>query len=144
VAAQIRQLERDWGQAFVTRDYALIERLVAPEFRLAGMSPEGRANLVLRGEWMRNTRSFEVSAFAVDIVDVMTAGDTAVALVEGRWTVRRGPDRPFQTHRFVVTDTWVRRGGRWQVVSRYSQRLPEAASPPAPQGAAAGGAPPRP
>ena len=131
VVAQIRQLEQDWGQAFVRRDFALIERIVAPEYRLASGRDDGRIILTFREEWMRNSRAFEHQAFAIEIVDVMTAGDTAVAVGQGSWTVKRRPDRPFRTHRFVVIDTWVRRNGQWQVVSRYSDRLPEAASPPA-------------
>jgi hypothetical protein len=31
--------------------------------------------------------------------------------------------------RFFVTDTWVRRAGKWQVIHRYSHRLKEAPSP---------------
>lgn len=131
VVAEIRRLEHDWGQAFVRRDFALIERIVAPEFRLAVVSPQGRVFLTYRDEWMRNTRAFEVSAFEAEVVDVTTAGNTAVALVQGLWTVKRRADGPFETIRFAVTDTWLRRNGRWQVIHRYSQRLPEAPWPPA-------------
>jgi hypothetical protein len=78
---------------------------------------------------MRNTRAFEIQAFTAEVVDIATAGDTAVALLKGQWTVKRRLDRPAQTLPFVVTDTWVRRNGRWQVISRYSHRL--SATPPA-------------
>jgi len=57
------------------------------------------------------------------VVEVATAGDTAVALVEGLWTVKRRPDRPAEAVRFLVTDTWIRRAGQWQVIYRYSHRL---------------------
>jgi ketosteroid isomerase-like protein len=127
---QIRRLEHEWGQAFVKRDYALIERVVAPEYRLTGINPDGGVAVTHRAEWMRNTRAFEIQAFAAEVVDLATAGDTAVAVVKGEWTVKRRPDSPAQTLRFVVTDTWVRRGGRWQIISRHSHRLP-AAPPPA-------------
>jgi ketosteroid isomerase-like protein len=136
VVAQIRQLEQDWGQAFVKRDYAFLERIVAPEYRVATVAPDGRVALTYREEWMRNTRNFRVDAFAAEVVDVTTAGDTAVALVHGLWTVQRSPDRPAESIRFFVTDTWTRRNGRWQVIHRYSQRLPQAPWPPLRQGAA--------
>jgi ketosteroid isomerase-like protein len=131
VVAQISKLEHDWGQAFVKRDFAFIERIVAPEYRLAGASADGKISLTLRDEWMRNARAFETQAFAIENAEVMTAGDTAVAVVKGNWMVKRSPGRPAQLHHFVVTDTWVRRGGQWQVVHRYSHRLPQAAAPPA-------------
>jgi ketosteroid isomerase-like protein len=124
IVAEIRRLEHEWGQAFVKRDFALIERIVAPEFRLAVGAPDGKAALAYRDEWMRNARAFRTEAFQAEVIDVATAGNVAVALVGGQWTVQRRPDRPAATNRFLVTDTWVKRNGRWQVIYRYSHRLP--------------------
>ena len=131
VVKLIRTLEQQWGQAFVKRDFAFIDRIIAPEYRLAVAAPDGGVSLTYRDEWMRNSRVFEHQAFAVDVIEVATAGDTAVALAQGLWTVKMRPDRPAQAIRFVVTDTWVRRKGRWQVIYRYSHRLPDAPWPPA-------------
>ena len=41
--AELRRLEDRWGQAFVTRDFDFIERIVAPEYRL--VSPMKRGNM---------------------------------------------------------------------------------------------------
>ena len=131
VVKLIRNLERQWGEAFVKRDFAFIDRIIAPEYRLAVAAPDGRVSLTYRDEWMRNSRVFEHQAFAIDVIEVATAGDTAVALAQGLWTVKMRPDRPAQAIRFVVTDTWVRRKDRWQVIYRYSHRLPGAPWPPA-------------
>lgn len=121
VAAEIAQLEQQWGQAFVTRDFAFIERIVAPEYRLAVANPNGHS-ITLRPEWMANARAFVSHAFEVETLDVNRAGDTAVASARGIWTVSRRPGKP-ERMRFFVTDTWVRRGGQWQVIHRYSHRL---------------------
>jgi hypothetical protein len=86
--------------------------LFAPEYRLAVTAPSGKVRLTYRDEWMRNTRAFEHQSYAAVVVEVAIAGDTAVALVHGLWTVKRGPDRPAQALRFVATDTWVRRVSR--------------------------------
>ena len=129
--AEITRLEQQWGQAFVTRDFNFIERIVAPEYRLVGASPDGKYNITRRAEWMKNARAFTSHAFAVETVDVNRAGDTAVASAQGVWTVSRRPGEAPRATRFFVTDTWVRRGGQWQVIHRYSHRLPGAAGPPA-------------
>ncbi len=129
VAARIRDLERRWGEAFLKRDFAFLERIIAPEYRLVAAAPDGRVIRTYRDEWMRNSRLFEHQGFDFNVIEVATAGDTAVALVEGVWTVKRRPDRPAEAVRFVVTDTWVRRKGQWQVIYRYSHRLPEAPWP---------------
>lgn len=130
VVAAIGELERKWGEAFVSRDFAFIGSIVAPEYRLAVAAPDGKVGLTYRDEWMRNGQAFEHQAFVAEVIEVATAGDTAVALVQGLWTVKMRPDRPAQSIRFVVTDTWVRRAGRWQVIYRYSHRLPDAPWPP--------------
>jgi ketosteroid isomerase-like protein len=82
---------------------------------------------------MKNARAFVHHGFTVETVDVNVAGNTAVASAKGVWTVsfRRGmPPVPIS---FFATDTWVRRGGQWQVIHRYSHRLKEASplQPPA-------------
>jgi ketosteroid isomerase-like protein len=129
--AEIARLEQQWGEAFVKRDFDFIERIVAPEYRLVAASPDGRSGITRRSEWMANSRAFSHQAFVVETVDVNHAGDTAVASVQGLWTVARRADQPARPVRFYATDTWLRRNGQWQVIHRYSHRLPDAAWPPA-------------
>lgn len=127
---QISQLEQKWGEAFVKRDFGFIERVVAPEYKLSLVSDDGVVTLVDRATWMRNTRAWEHRGFELRMVHVTTAGLTAVATVQGLWTVKKDDGLPAQALRFLVTDTWVKRNGRWQVIWRYSHRLPQAAWPP--------------
>ena len=47
-------------------------------------------------------------------------GDTAVVSAQGVWTVSRREGEAPRATRFFVTDTWVNRGGQWQVIHRYS------------------------
>ena len=130
IVAEIRQLEQDWGQAFVKRDFDFLERIVAPEYRLVGARPDGAYAITGRAEWMKNSRAFNHQAFVVETVDVNLAGNTAVASAQGLWTVSRRAGEPPRPTRFFVTDTWVRRNGQWQVIHRYSHRLPDAPWPP--------------
>jgi len=129
--SEIGQLEHRWGQAFVSRDFAFIESIIAPEFKLIVASPAGELAITPRPEWMRNARIYKHLGFDERTVDVTIAGDTAVATVEGLWTVQMAQGQPVRPIRFVVTDTWVRRHHRWQVIARFSQRLTEAPEPPA-------------
>ena len=125
-AAEIVKLEQQWGEAFVKGDFDFIERIVAPEYRLVVGDADGSHGITLRAEWMKNARAFVHHGFTVETVDVNRAGDTAVASAKGLWTVSRRKDAPPMAMRFFVTDTWVRRGGQWQVIHRYSHRLGEA------------------
>lgn len=128
---EISQLEQRWGEAFVKRDFAFIERIVAPEYKLSLASNDGVVSLVDRATWMRNSRAWDHRGFEIQMVYVATAGRTAVATVQGLWTVKKDDGLPAQALRFLVTDTWVKRNGQWQVIWRYSHRLPQAAWPPA-------------
>ena len=130
VVRDISQLEQRWGEAFIKRDFAFIERVVAPEYKLSLVSNDGMVTLVDRATWMRNSRAWEHRGMELRVVDVATAGQTAVATVQGLWTVKKDAG-PAQALRFLVTDTWVKRNGQWQVMWRYSHRLPQAAWPPA-------------
>jgi ketosteroid isomerase-like protein len=129
VVAEITRLEQEWGQAFVKRDFGFIERIVAPEYRLVGAQPDGRYGITGRAEWMKNARATS-HAFAIETVDVNLVGNTAVASARRQWTVIRRPGESPRPTRFFVTDTWIRRDGRWQVIHRYSHRLPAAPWPP--------------
>ena len=121
--AKITALETRWGKAFVTRDFGFIDSIIAPEYALSGTTPAGDLAMMRRGDWMKNARLWVHEGFDARVVDVATAGDTAVATVEGLWTVKRNPNQPADRVRFVVTDTWVRRHGHWQVIWRYSNRV---------------------
>jgi len=128
--AEIARLEHQWGQALLTRDFDFIESIVAPEFKLVVASPNGELAITPRAPWMRNARLYKHLGFDERTVDVTTAGDTAVATVEGLWTVQMAEAQPPRPIRFAVADTWVRRNHRWQVIARYSQRLADTPSPP--------------
>ena len=121
--AAITALETRWGEAFVKRDFEFIDSIIAPEYALSGTTPAGDIAMMRRDDWMKNARLWVHEGFDARVVDVATIGDTAVATVEGLWTVKRDPHQAAEAVRFVVTDTWVRRNGRWQVVWRYSNRL---------------------
>lgn len=127
--AAISSLETRWGQAFVKRDFDFIDSIIAPEYALSGTTPAGDIATMGRDEWMKNARLWVHEGFDARVVNVATAGDTAVATVEGLWTVKRDPNQPAEAVRFVVTDTWVRRHGQWQVIWRYSNRLTNAPWP---------------
>ena len=122
-AAEISNLEKKWGDAFVARDFKFIESIVGPEYRLVVALPDGSFDITPRAPWLANARAFQHHGFTAETVDVNRTGNVAVASVRGTWTVTRRPGTPPRAMRFFVTDTWVRRAGKWQVIHRYSHRL---------------------
>jgi ketosteroid isomerase-like protein len=114
-AREIERLANAWMNAGAERDAATLERIMGEEFRLAS----GRGVFVDRAEWLRMAfEEIEVESFAYADVSVRTYGD--VAVMQSRWRQRarlRGDDWSGEG---LLTDVWVRRDGRWQVVARHS------------------------
>lgn len=129
-AADIVALEKAWGEAFLKKDKAYLEKLVAPEFKLMN-SDEGKVEFTPRERWMANVDGFVFHEFEVDTVDVVVNGDTAVATSTGRWKIGRVGLPGTRDRGFILTDTFVRRNGAWQVIFRHADSpVPAAPVPP--------------
>jgi hypothetical protein len=109
--AQILQLERDWVQSFVTMDVAANERIVADDF--LGTEPDGKrirkADLIAE---MKTEEPLASNHLNEDDVTVRFYGQTAVVNGSESWKQRDG-----KTGRFIWTDIFVKRNGKWQVVA---------------------------
>ena len=120
-ASDIEALEAEWALAFRSSDFESLERIVAPEFTLVRVE-QGVAEFTPRDRWFANARRFRFDRYETRVLGSPIAGDSAVVTVDGSWTISRGDQS--RTEDFVVTDTWVRRGGRWQVIFRHSSPAP--------------------
>jgi len=108
----IVESERQWAESVATGDSSAVERILADDF--IGVDPKGR--FYDKSKMISDTREapkYFLSNRAND-VKVRFYGDTAVAQGDETWERRSG--EPLRG-RFVWTDTWVRRGGKWQIVA---------------------------
>lgn len=123
----LRQLENDWAEAFRRKDLSRLEQIVAPEFRVTRVTPE-RVGTTHRARWMENTAAWTWVAYDQRVIDVLVVRDTAVVTVEGSWRIQRPGSTPgaplLRDERFLLTDTFVRRNGSWQVIHRHSTPRP--------------------
>ena len=107
--AEVRSLEEGWMIAFNNRDTRFMERVMAPEYVLVSAGGPHGVNITRREDWIRVWLSPERLPYQAKVIDVVVAGDTAVATLEASW--RRES---------LLTDTWARRNGRWQLIFRHS------------------------
>ena len=121
VVSDIVLLEEEWANAFRAGDFETVDRIVAPEFTLVRIE-QGEAEFTPRDRWFANARRIRFDRYETRVLGSTVAGDSAVVTVEGSWTISRGDQS--RTEDFVVTDTWVRRDGRWQVMFRHSSPAP--------------------
>ena len=121
-ASEIAAIEQAWGEAFLKNDSAYLESLLAPEFKLL-RAEGGKPLFTPRERWFATLGNYTFHIFEVRTLDVVAAGDTAAATIHGRWKVSLA-GRGTRDENFIVSDTFVRRGGKWQVIYRHSTPSP--------------------
>lgn len=115
--AALAQIQQDLANAWVSGDRPAVERIIAPEWRSTG--PDGRSSDRARvfGDVFEK-RVHRIRRLEIDDVRVQVFGDAAV--VTGR--THGSGDFAGTPYDVVIrfTDTFVRRGDRWQAVASHS------------------------
>ena len=112
-------LQHAWMDAWVREDFETLEAILAPEFTLVSARTD---RLVDRAGWLALLDTVKGEAFTYDDIQVDVFGDAAVVHARATQVARVGGQR--WDGSFVLTDVWVRRDGRWQVVARHSSTPP--------------------
>lgn len=118
--AYIRQSESDWAESVVANDAGVLERILADDF--VGVDIDGSHDS--KADAIKDYRS-QPSEFAsnhLNEVEIRFYGDAAVAQGNEGWKKKNGA-----AGKFVWTDTWIKRGGKWQIVAA-EDLLPPAVS----------------
>ena len=108
--AYIHKAESDWAESVATNDVAVLERILADDF--VGVDIDG--SHYSKASAMKDYRSGPSSFLSnhLNEVEIRFYGDTAVAQGNESWKKKDGT-----VGRFVWTDTWVKRDGKWQIVA---------------------------
>src|SRR5215471_21775954 len=120
VERYILESERQWAESVATGDTSAIERILADDF--IGVDPKGA--LYNKQQMIADTRNAPKSFVSNRLNDVKPRfyGSTAIAQGSETWEKRSG-----EHGRFVWTDTWLQRNGRWQIVAAEDLIAPEKA-----------------
>jgi len=116
----IKESERQWAESVANGDVTVIERILSDDF--LGVDPEG--NLYEKSKMVADTREAPKRFVSNHLNDVKVRfyGETAVAQGSESWVRRSGS--PLRG-RFVWTDTWIWRNGKWQIVAAEDLIAPE-------------------
>jgi len=121
VALLTRQADA-WDKAIVRKDRAAIEANMAEDFRQI----DGAGNVETKQSFVDDLVSPQlvIDPYVVEDFDVRLYGDTA--LLSGRTRMTGKYDgKPFASH-YRYIDIYVKRGGRWQIVSVQISKIPGA------------------
>jgi ketosteroid isomerase-like protein len=113
------RLEDEWALALIHRDAAVFRRLLAEGFIY---TEDDRT--MSRDDVLRDVVAGPDTVQTAHNEDMRVHRFGATAVVTG-WLVvgGRGPNGPFD-RRYRFTDTWVRRGGGWQIVAAHDYLVP--------------------
>jgi ketosteroid isomerase-like protein len=120
---EILEAEQNWVDVIKRNDRDAAALVLADEFRLTGPQLErlstGRA--ATKDLWLSTLPMIETRAFEFNEVQITVYGSVAVFFVRASldWSIQ-GRKLPSN---YMLTDLWVNREGRWQVVTRVSEPL---------------------
>ncbi len=114
----IKESERLWAESVATGDTSAVAHILADDF--IGVDPDGKqydkAHMV---NDTKDAPKYFVSNH-LNQVKVRFYGDAAVAQGDESWVRKDG-----KRGRFVWTDTWIKRNGRWQIVAAEDLIAPD-------------------
>ena len=107
----IRKSESEWAESVANGDGTVIERILADDF--LGVDPKGKLydKPTMISETKEGPKHF-VSNHLEDVKIRFFGDNTAIAQGSEAWARRNG-----ERGRFVWTDSWILRNGRWQIVA---------------------------
>ena len=115
----VLDLEEAWARGVVKRDAATFKRLLAPGFvyteddRVQNGEQLTR-DIVSGTDTVTEARNEQMATHAFDNAMIVTG-----------WLIMRGRSggKPFE-RRYRFTDTWLKRGGQWQIIAAQDYLLP--------------------
>jgi ketosteroid isomerase-like protein len=116
----IADSERQWAASVATGDTSTEERILADDF--LGVDTDGK--FYNKAKQIADTRDSPKTYLSnrLNEVKVRFFGDAAVAQGSETWERRSGTPK---RGRFVWTDTWILRNGKWQIVAAEDLIAPE-------------------
>jgi ketosteroid isomerase-like protein len=123
-AAQLTALSDAWDKAIVRKDRAAIEGNMAEDFRQI----DGAGNLETKKSFVDGLVSADlvIDPYTVEDFDVRLYGD--VALLSGRTRMTGTYQGKGFTSHYRYIDVYVRKDGRWKIVSVQITRIPAEAA----------------
>lgn len=122
---EVRRLEREWLDAYEKNDAEAMDRIVAEGFTITFPNGSVQTKAQLMG-FIRAPRKGPPPKFHTEAVESRAYGDTVI--LTGRVVGEYQQDGKTVREVSRYTDTYVRTGGRWQVVASHLSH----AEPPRP------------
>jgi hypothetical protein len=117
----IAGLEREWRDALCGKDIERLRSLMHPDFVLIGTRTAGPF-LMHRDDWLEAIQRRDVETIEFDIKDATAFDNVMIGTVHARWRLKY-LGRAIEDC-VLLTDVWVKEGGRWLAIRRHSTPAP--------------------
>ncbi|HXO43360.1 MAG TPA: nuclear transport factor 2 family protein [Thermoanaerobaculia bacterium] len=119
VEQELVKKENEWARAWQLPDPAALENIIADDFSL--ISSLSKGEVTNKRQYIDSTlKLVRGEGYSFERMTVRIYGDTAVINAQFQ------QNASFAGHdwsgEFLLTDVWVKRNGRWQVVARHASR----------------------
>jgi ketosteroid isomerase-like protein len=114
VIEEVRVAAAEWADVIKRRDVAAADRILWPEYAL--MAPG--YGVMPRDRWLAGLPDYVVHEHQFDDVQMHAYGE--VVVMRSRVSQRATAFGQDRSGSMWVTDVWVKRDGRWQVVARHT------------------------
>ena len=115
----ITKSQKEWATALVNRDFSVIDRVVAPEWRIT--LPDGTVSTKAQMDTDMKTGALVIESFRIDDLNVRIDGNTALAFgLETEKSSYKGEDTSGQ---YRYTDVYVKRDGKWVCVATHMSKV---------------------
>ena len=114
IQQELLDREREWMEMVQRQETSRIEEVLGHEYAYTA-SGQGRQT---RAQWLATLPVYDLHTFSIHDFDLRDYGDIVITLLRIAMTATvHGTPRNGD---FLITDVWVHRDDRWQVVSRSS------------------------
>jgi ketosteroid isomerase-like protein len=119
---EVRQLEREWLDAYEKRDAEAMKRILSDDFKLtqAGGAVQTKADILAALKAAQESGR-PPSKFSTE--DVQSRVEGEMVILTGRFVQRMERDGQIRTMQARYTDTYAKRQGRWQVIASQLTRI---------------------
>lgn len=118
---ELIRLEHAWARAYVARDLGTLDRIEHADW--ACTDAEGKVTTKAEEHRDVSSGTYAATVFAMSDLKVRVYGDAAV--VTGRQVEQATMAGKDASAEFRITDTWIRRDGRWQCVATHLSKVPK-------------------
>jgi peptidylprolyl isomerase len=124
----LKELERQWNEAFKNRDIATLDRILDVKFVLT----DDEGHLFTKAQYLDDVSQLRVESSSIDEIGVRVLGTAGV--VTGRWTGKLvlGGEQLGGQLRF--THTFAKQAGRWRAIASQETRVADSNSATVPTG----------